>query len=346
VVIRFFDSSGLYLTDVTQRKIERLVNREDYRRVLASEIGDIAYPPRALDHYSVALQDTIDLDVLQASTPKLVVDYSFGSTSFAMPMLWSKIGADVLGVNPYGSTWGMVNSDAATRLHRVADLVTTSGADLGASIDPDGERLTIIDGTGHVLSDTEALLAFVELVAGHMDGSSIAVPVSVTRHVSDTAATGGATVHWTQTSTGALMDAALEPDVGFVGDAHGGFMLPGFLPAFDAAAALVKLLELLALADTSLATVVGRLPRPHVVHSTIVTPWDRKGMVMRSLVEQTQDLDVELVDGVKVWHGTDWVLALPDVSEPITHLWAEGDDEAAAQRLADEYARRITELVR
>ncbi len=346
VVIRFFDSSGLDLTDVTQRKIERLVNREDYRRVLASEIGDIAYPPRALDHYSVALQDTIDLDVLQASTPKLVVDYSFGSTSFAMPMLWSKIGADVLGVNPYGSTWGMVNSDAATRLHRVADLVTTSGADLGASIDPDGERLTIIDGTGHVLSDTEALLAFVELVAGHMDGSSIAVPVSVTRHVSDTAATGGATVHWTQTSTGALMDAALEPDVGFVGDAHGGFMLPGFLPAFDAAAALVKLLELLALADTSLATVVGRLPRPHVVHSTIVTPWDRKGMVMRSLVEQTQDLDVELVDGVKVWHGTDWVLALPDVSEPITHLWAEAENEQAATRLADEYARRITELVR
>jgi mannose-1-phosphate guanylyltransferase/phosphomannomutase len=346
VGMRFFDSGGLDLSEAAQRKIERLVNREDYRRVLASDIGDIAYPPRALDHYSVALQDTVDLSVLQQSTPKLVVDYSFGSTSFVMPMLWSKIGADVLGVDPYGSTWGMVTSDAEARLHRVADLVTTSGADLGAVIDPDGELLTLIDGTGRVLSGTEALLAFVRLVADNMDGTSIAVPVSVTRQVIAAADHGGASVRWTQTSIGALMDAALESDVGFVGDASGGFMLPGFLPAFDAAAALVKLLELLARADTSLADVVAGLPRPHVVHSTIVTPWDRKGMVMRTLVEQTQDLDVDLIDGVKVWHGDAWVLAIPDVTDPITHLWAEADDERSATQLLDEYARRITELVR
>jgi len=346
VGMRFFDAGGLDLSEAAQRKIERLVNREDYRRVLASEIGDIAYPPRALDHYSVALQDTVDLSVLQQSTPKLVVDYSFGSTSFVMPMLWSKIGADVLGVDPYGSTWGMVTSDAEARLRRVSELVTTSGADLGAVIDPDGEMLTLVDGTGRVLSGTESLLAFVELVAGHMDGTTIAVPVSVTRRVTEAAERCGATVRWTQTSLGALMDAALEPGVGFVGDASGGFMLPGFLPAFDAAAALMKLLELLAHADTSLADVVADLPRPHVVHSTIVTPWDRKGMVMRTLVEQTQDLDVDLIDGVKVWHGSDWVLAIPDVTDPITHLWAEADDERSARRLADEYARRITELVR
>ncbi len=346
VGIRFFDGSGLDLSDADQRKIERLVNREDFRRVLASEIGDIAYPPRALEHYSVALQDTVDQQLIQRSAPKLVVDYSYGSTSFVMPMLWSKIGADVLGVNPFGSTWGMVNTDAEERVRRVADLVTTSGADLGAVVDRDGEQLTLIDGTGRILTGAESLLAFVQLVAAHMDGSAVAVPVSVTRHVSDAAAAGGAEVRWTQTSVGALMDAALEPGVGFVGDASGRFILPGFLPAFDAAAALVKLMELLARAERSLADVVVDLPESNVIHTTIVTPWDRKGMVMRTLVEQTQDLEVDLIDGVKVWHGTDWVLAIPDVTEPITHLWAEADDADAARRLADEYARRITELVR
>src|SRR5699024_2528860 len=130
-------------------------------------------PPRALDHYANALQDTIDLALLQERTPKLVVDYSFGSTSFVMPSLWSRIGADVLGVNPYGSTWGVIHSNRSERIARVADLVTTSGADLGAVLDPDGERLVLIDGSGHVLDGTEALLAFVTLVAGHMDGDSI-----------------------------------------------------------------------------------------------------------------------------------------------------------------------------
>ena len=42
------------------------------------------------------------------------------------------------------------------------------------------------------------------------------------------------------------MDAATEPGVGFAASTDGGFILPGFLPAFDAAATLVKLLELLA----------------------------------------------------------------------------------------------------
>jgi len=56
VVVRFFDSNGLDLSEDGQRKIERLFNREDFRRVLPAEIGDIGFPPRALEQYSVALE--------------------------------------------------------------------------------------------------------------------------------------------------------------------------------------------------------------------------------------------------------------------------------------------------
>ena len=55
---------------------------------------------------------------------------------------------------------------------------------------------------------------------------------------------------------------------------------------------------------------------------------------------------VELVDGVKVRHGKSWVLALPDPEEPITHVWAESTSDAEARRLAQEYGRRIRQLVR
>ncbi len=346
VILRFFDEDGLDLSESVQRKVERLVNREDFRRVLAAEIGDIDYPPRALELYSVALQDTIDLEGLRAARPKLVVDYAYGSASFVMPSLWSKLGADVLGVNPYGSTYGMVNFDLEEHVNRVVELVRAARADLGAIIDPDGEHLTLIDGDGHLLTPTESLFAFVRLVADHLVGDRIAVPVSTSRHITEIAAAAGATIEWTKTSTTALMDAAMRDDVGFAASDDGGFIVPGFLPAFDAAASLVKLLELLALEETSLARVVADLPRAHVIHETVVTPWDRKGLVMRTLVEQSDDRPLELIDGVKVWHGDDWVLVLPDVSEPVTHLWAEGATEAESRRLVDEYSRRIRQLVR
>jgi mannose-1-phosphate guanylyltransferase/phosphomannomutase len=81
------------------------------------------------------------------------------------------------------------------------------------------------------------------------------------------------------------------------------------------------------------------------VHDTVVTPWDQKGMVMRTLMELA-GRDVELVDGVKLRSGDGWVLALPDPEEPITHLWAESSTEGEARRLVQEYARRVRQLVR
>ena len=74
-----------------------------------------------------------------------------------MPNVLAKLGADVLAVNPYASTAGrLIASTAAAAAERVAGLVRASGAHLGAVIDPDGERLTLIDDEGDVLTDTEA----------------------------------------------------------------------------------------------------------------------------------------------------------------------------------------------
>ncbi len=128
-------------------------------------------------------------------------------------------------------------------------------------------------------------------------------------------------------------------------DGQGGFILPGFLPAFDAAAAFVKVLDLLARTGKRLSTLVAALPRVHVAHETVVTPWDQKGMVMRSLVE-VANRDLLLVDGVKLFHDDGWALALPDPEEPVTHVWAEAGTDSDARRLAQEYVRRIRQMVR
>jgi len=81
VIIRFFDSEGLDITEDTQRKIERLFNREDFRRVFPGEIGDIGFAPRALEHYATALESTVDVErireapaVLKEIAPDLIVD--------------------------------------------------------------------------------------------------------------------------------------------------------------------------------------------------------------------------------------------------------------------------------
>ncbi len=346
VIMRFFDQDGRDLAEGVQRKVERLFNREDFRRVLPAQIGDIGFPARALEHYTEALCETVDVALVREVGPKLVVDYGYGSTSFVMPNVLAKVGADVLGVNPYASTQGIIEFDRFEHAAQVASVVRASGAHVGAVLDPDGEHLTLIDDEGHILTDTEALLAMCSLVSGHLLGDQIALPVATTRLAEELVAPHGVSIRWTKTSTAALMSAATEERVGFAAGPDGGFILPGFLPAFDAAAALVKLLELLAKEKARLSHVVESLPRVHLIHETVVTPWERKGLVMRSLVEQANDRPLDLIDGVKVWYDGAWVLTLPDTDEPITHIWAEGSTDADARRLAQEYARRIRQLVR
>jgi mannose-1-phosphate guanylyltransferase/phosphomannomutase len=345
VVVRFFDTAGTDITEDSQRKIERLFQREDTRRALAEEVGDIQFPPRALEEYTVALEATVEPASIREHRFKLVVDYSYGAASTVMPTLLGKLGADVLAVNPYVSTAGRLVFDEEQALQRVAGLVRASGAHLGAVIDADGERLQLVDDQGRILSHVEALLAFVELVSDHLLGDTIALPVNTTSKAREIAQAHGVQVVPTKLSTPALMAAANDPGVGFAADGHGGYILPGFLPAFDGAAALLKMLDLLARSHRSLSEVVDGLPKVHLVHETVVTPWEQKGMVMRSLMEMGSR-NVELVDGVKVNHANGWMLALPDPEDPVTHIWAEAGTDSEARQLAQEYARRIRQLTR
>ena len=345
VAIHFYDTTGVDIADDAQRKIERLFQREDYRRALPEEMGDISFPHRALEDYTAELAQIVEPGPIAERRFKLVVDYGFGTASFAMASVLTRLRADVLAVNPYASTPGRLSfvREAATK--RVADLVRASGAQLGAVFDPDGERLMLVDDEGEVLTHTEATLCFVELICDHLLGDRIALPVNMTAHAERIALEHGVTIQQTKISTPALMEAATQPGVGFAADGQGGYILPGFLPAFDAAAALVKMLDLLARSGRQLAEVRRGLPAVHMVHEAVATPWEQKGLVMRTLVEKA-DGELVLVDGVKVCHGQDWALALPDPAEPVTHLWAEATSAAAARALSKDYARRIRRLVR
>jgi len=350
VEIRFFDEGGRDMDPGTQRKIERLLYREDYRRAFGGEIGDIVFPPRSLEFYSAALERVVDIRAINEHAYKIVVDYSYGAASIVMPGLLTKLGAEVLAANPYAST-SSATANAETRdaqVGRVADLTRVSQSDLGFVIDPDGELGTVVDDTGRVLTPEQLLLTMVSLIASVAPGSRVAVPVSVTSAVEEILG-GEQLVERTKLWGAGLTEAAAAGDVVFAGTPDGGCIWPDFLPAYDAAVTLMKLLDLLAADGRRLSEVVDSLPSAAVVHETIVTPWERKGTVMREIMERADGRDVSLVDGVKIFegppNGRDWALVLPDPEEALTHVWAEAASEPEARRRAQHYAERIRQVL-
>ncbi len=346
VEIRFIDEDGADIDEGAQRKIERLLYREDFRRAFAGDIGDITFPPRAIEYYTAALEASVDAPLLRQRSFKVVLDYSFGAVSMVMPNVLAKIGATVLAVNPYASTEGAAaaDTDFDTRVATLGNLVRASGSDLGFVFDPDGETATIIDDQGTPLTPEQALLVLVRLVCEERAPARIALPVSVSGEAERIASAYGAEITWTKLSAAHLMEVAGANNVQLAASQEGGFIWPAFMPAYDSAATLVHLLELLALSERSLSSVLAEIPETFVAHEAVPTPWERKGAVMRGVMERAKGKRTTLVDGVKITSAGGWALVLPDPELAITHVWAEGVNAAEARRLVAIYAGQVAEL--
>ena len=316
VVIQFMDGNGADMSENGHRKIERIFNREDYRRVFPSEIGDIDYAPRALEHYATAIESMVDLAAIQEKAIKVVADYGHGAVSFIMPNLLAKLGAEVLAINPFASTSGASEFDRERNASQVADLVTSSAAGLGVMFSPGGQQLSVVDDAGRLLTHDQLLLALIELRGPTLEGARVALPVSATSRAAELVESRDGSVLLTPTGGASVMEAASDPFVCLAADTDGRFVVPGFMPAFDATATFVTLLDMLASSGRALSEVVDSLPAVNIVNREVITPWEQKGAVMRVLVEQAKNKRVDLVDGVRIHHDDGWALVLPGSRRP------------------------------
>ncbi len=346
VEIQFFDERGIDIGPATQRQLERAYYRDDLRRAFSHDLGELNLPARGRDFYARGLLDQVDVEGLRERRWKLVVDCGCGSASLTVPHVLGRIGAEVLTVNAVLDEARLVQSEEDTERHlgELERLVRGSGSELGALVDSTGERLRLLDASGQAVDGRTALLAYVWLVAHTSKNPRVALPVSTSRVAEEIVRRRRGEVIWTPISSAGLTAEADRSGVSFAGDEDGGYVFPQFLAAHDALMALVKLLELLVRAETSLRAVLEQIPAAHIAEQEVLTPWESKGTVMRRLIEHLGERGVVTIDGVKTFRGEDWALVVPHPQEPLVRVWAESGDPDAASALAAEFASLVEEL--
>ena len=341
VDIILLDADGADLSQAAQRKLERIVQRQEFRRAFPGEIGDLTYPARVLDAYVDDLLRVIDLSGVQEADIKVVVDCANGVASLVLPTLLGRVPVDVLTVN------GRLDSDRPTEtaadrregLSRLGELVASSRADFGVRFDPVGERLSIVDETGMVIDDDRALLVFLDLVAAERGAGRVALPVTTTRVAEQVCRFHGVEVAWVTTASDTLVRAAAEPGLDrgrgrarrFRG--AGGQSRDRRLRSVPAPPRPGGPDPALARPDR------GAHPTAHVMRRDVDTPWAIKGQVMRAVMEAAAPRVIDTTDGVRVVEDDGrWALVLPDPAEAVTHLWAEAESDEEAGELLDEWA--------
>ncbi|TDC25615.1 mannose-1-phosphate guanyltransferase [Streptomyces sp. 8K308] len=341
VDIMFFDERGADLSQGGQRKLDRVYARQEYRRAFPGEIGDLRFPASVFDAYTGSVMRAVDTTGVAESGLKIVVDAANGSAGLVLPSLLGRLGVDALTINPGLNEARPTETAEARRagLVRLGEIVSSARAAFGVRFDPVGERLSLVDERGRIIEDQRALLVMLDLIAAERRSGRVALPVTTTRIAEQVAAYHGTQVEWTTTSPDDLTRVAHKESSVFGGDGQGGFIVPEFSSVFDATAAFARLIGLVARTQLSLSQIDARIPRAHVLKRDVITPWAIKGLVMRRVVEAAGDRSVDTTDGVRVVEPDGrWVLVLPDPAEAVTHLWAEGPDDATAAELLDDWS--------
>ncbi len=349
VDIIFFDEHGLDIDTTTERKIEGVFFREDYRRAYLDEIGRISDADNIETTYTEAFLGALRKEALPglAHNFNVVVDYANANPATILPNILRRLDISVveLNANIDDSRLFQTSQQFEEGMDRLSRITPVLDAHLGARIDSSGERLYLVDDAGRRLPGMQSLAAVTALALAVNGGGTVAVPVTAPRVFEQIAEVYGGSIIRNRATLASLMrTAAKNRDLLLLGDGAGSYIFPGFYPIADGLFALVKIMELLTLRDIGLAQAIRQLP-PYYMHQTRVPcRWEYKGKVMRILNQQYQDRKLAQIDGIKIDLGEEWVLILPDPDGPFFHIIAEGSSDEQARVLTEKYAGLVTGL--
>ena len=242
-------------TGSRERAIENHYFREDFRRAPFEEMGQVVYPPRAIETYTNSLLENWNTVAIRGRQPRLVLDYSSSAPAFFFSATLDKLGVETIALNTFSRVRSRftLKESLPPAVARVGEMVRAMEADLGAILDPGAEYLYVVDEKGNLISDSALLLLLLQHAAREAGSGAAALPLHATRLGEHVVASTGVSIRRTKYSKAALMAEAARPNTVFAATTDGGYIYPSVLPSMDGLFALGKVLELVSTNDQTLS---------------------------------------------------------------------------------------------
>lgn len=343
VSIEFLDSAGMNIPSNLEKKIESTYYKEDFRRAMIEEIGEINYPARIREKYIEGFMDSFEGFVPEQPL-KIVVDYAFRINNVVLPNILGKIGMETIVLNAHVMSRPKVDRVKLTK--QLSEVVTALNADFGVIIDGDGERMILIDNEGKIVDGNKLLALMTSLVMEDNPGKNVVMPVNYPNVIDKIVEKFGGKNIMTKAGNRSLMETAISKNAIFAGRNDGKFIFPNFHCGFDAMFATAILSKLISNKKSSISKLIYEIPEVNYRYDSIPCMTEQKGVIIRTLVEKTRGMKVDLLDGIKV-HNEDgsWVLVLPHPTEPLINMYADGENSDAVTNHMNNYKSIIEEIV-
>ena len=339
--LKFVGPDGIFLDAESGGRVRALAD-EGPPRMGWEGLGEVREDTEAIARHldAVLALAMIDVPAIRRRHFHVALDCVRGAGATAMLPLLERLGCRISGINlETDGLFPRPPEPVPENLGELGRLVRESGAAIGLAVDPDVDRLALVDETGRAIGEDYTLAFAVRAV---LDGRSsnaknpivpiVVVNLSTSLVVEDAARSAGARCLRAPVGEANVARAIRDHGAVIGGEGNGGVMFPALHIGRDAPLGVALILHLLATTGLTVSQIVAAAPR-----YTIVKAKGPRGPELRPMYDRLrqrfQDAEPDERDGLRLSWKDRWLHVRPSGTEPIVRLIAEAPTAAAAETL-------------
>jgi phosphomannomutase len=348
--LKFIGPDGIFLDGPAGTRVRALAGDGRIDRAGYDALGAVAVDPGAIERHldAVLALPGLDLRAIRRRRFRIALDTVRGAGGAMMPALLERMGCRVAAINlETDGRFPRPPEPVPENLKALGALVRRTKADVGIAVDPDVDRLAIVDERGHPIGEDYTLAFAVRAVLGVGRSAGrravVVCNLSTSLVVDDAARQSGARVVRAPVGEANVARKILELGAPIGGEGNGGVMYPALHVGRDAPVAAALVLALLARERQTVSELVAAAPRYAIVKRKVErgTRNAERGMddAYSELRRRFPEAAVDTQDGLRLAWPDRWLHVRPSGTEPVIRLIAEAPTGAEAERLIDEGRR-------
>jgi phosphomannomutase len=334
--LKLFGPEGAVLSPDDGRIVKDLFDRAAFRRSAWNELGTVADCSHALDWHCRRVLELVDVPKIRARQLRAFLDANGGAGGPLGRNLLHAFQCRPVCVGCEADGFFQHEPEPiAAHLTDVCPRVAESGAHLGLVLDPDADRLALIDESGRYIGE-ELTLALAVLFRLGVERGPVVINMSTSRVVEDLAARFGVPCH--RAAVGEANVVAKMREVGALigGEGNGGVIDPRVGWVRDPFIGMGLILNLMADTQMKLSDLVAELPAYHIVKDKVTVTRERLPGLFAELEKRWPEAAVNRLDGLRLDWADRWVHVRPSNTEAIVRVIAEAPRAEEATGLCRE----------
>jgi len=219
-------------------------------------------------------------------------------------------------------------------LQEIAKLVVAEGADLGIVVDPDVDRLAIVNEDGSMFGEEYTLVACADYVLSKTPGNTVS-NLSSSRALRDVTRKHGGSYEASAVGEVNVVELMKKNKVIIGGEGNGGIIYPSSHYGRDSLVGVALFLSHLAQLKISCKALRNSYPAYFMSKNKIqLTPQIDVDAILSAMAENYKNEDISTIDGVKIDFESEWVHLRKSNTEPIIRIYTESQSQQAADALA------------